>query len=326
MVVEEIEVDGSTVEMEEVSCNLCGSKEYTRLFSSKDNRFCQSEHEFHVVQCKQCDLAYLNPRPTLEAIQVFYPARFFSTATEVAPSQIAKNTKYQKEISKISKVSTGSLLDVGTHNGDFVQFAKGHGWQAEGLENASEAQNPFGVTIHREFSAIDDSKYDVVTSWAVFEHLHDPMEYFRQVNRVLKNGGEFVFLVPNFASYRSRYMGYEDIPRHVYFFTPKTVLEYLNKTGFGVEEIEQDSSIYYGGHRKFLVYLALRLLGRNFQIKHQNNLWKAYKGGNISLFELIYLTPFEHIDRLVHRQVSRLLAKFGRNGTMIVHAKKNAAI
>jgi len=68
---------------------------------------------------------------------------------------------------------------------------------------------------------LNEPTYDAVTAWAVLEHVHDPMAYFRKAAQVVKKDGLFVFLVPNFASVASRSLFCEDLPRHLYFFTRK---------------------------------------------------------------------------------------------------------
>jgi 2-polyprenyl-3-methyl-5-hydroxy-6-metoxy-1,4-benzoquinol methylase len=42
---------------------------------------------------------------------------------------------------------------------------------------------------------LKESSFDIVTAWAVFEHLHNPSDYFFEVQKVLKPGGKFIFLV-----------------------------------------------------------------------------------------------------------------------------------
>ena len=62
------------------------------------------------------------------------------------------------------------------------------------------------------------------------------MAYFRKASEVTKAGGLFVFQAPNFNSLASRRLFLEDIPRHLYFFSEKTVRTYLEKTGFALEK------------------------------------------------------------------------------------------
>ena len=312
-----INISGRNIKLEYVSCDLCGSNKTKELYRTRDERFKTCDYQFSVVECKSCGLAYLNPRPDYVSMQAFYPEQFFKNRDDTEKALC----KYEREFGKISRLS-GRLLDMGCANGGFALYAEENGFKAEGLETADKARNPNALKIHKSFNEIPDSSFDVVTAWAVFEHLHDPKKYFKEIAHVLKKDGEFIFLVPNFASYRSKAMMYEDIPRHLFFYTPKIVNQYLNKAGLELDFIEQDNSIYYGGHRKFLVYLALKCINRSFLYRHRKNLWENYQMGVTPLWELIYLSPFEHLDRLVHRHITKWFVNKGMNGTMIVYARK----
>lgn len=310
------EVDCQTVEMESVCCNFCGSKEFTTEYAAPDVRFGFTDHQFPVVTCSNCGLSYLSPRPTFETIGAFYPSRYFK-----GRDAAKQEKRYAAEVALLP-VKEGKLLDVGCAQGDFVVYAQRQGFDADGLEVAGNAENPHGVTIHRGFDAIADETYDIVTSWAVFEHLHDPMSYFKEVSRILKPGGHFAWLVPNFASFRSRVMRHEDIPRHIYFYTPDTARAYCGKFNLEVEDILQEDSVYYGGHRKFFNYWGLKLIGRHYGPQHREKFKQHFREGKVPLLEHLYLFPWEHLDRLLHKKVSKWFAKRGQNGTMVVRARK----
>ena len=248
---------------------------------------------------------------------VYYPDDFFSSGESGQGAQL----KFSREMSFVSKKS-GRLLDIGCRNGGFPDFSNKVGFSADGLEIAANAENKFGVKIYDAFEKVSSEEYDVVTSWAVFEHLHDPKYYFSEVARVLKRGGEFVFLVPSFFSLRARLMMYEDIPRHLFFYTPNTLTSYLTDQGFVNIKVVPDEIVYYGGHRRILNWLAVKAIGREFGVQHRINPWDAYKNKQISLFELVYLLPFEHLDRLVHKPISKVLAKLGRHGSIVCSANK----
>ncbi len=86
--------------------------------------------------------------------------------------------------------------------------------------------------------------------------------------------------------------------------------------------VVQDNSIYYGGHRKFLVCLGLRAVGRPFRSIHMENPWDSYRRGRIPLGELLLTSPIDHVDRFFHRWVTEWFVRKGRNGIMVVHAGK----
>src|SRR5437016_9709172 len=61
-----------SVEMEWVTCPLCGSAQSQPLFIGRDFLL-DLPGEFPVVRCPTCQLVYANPRPTLQSLKFFYP-------------------------------------------------------------------------------------------------------------------------------------------------------------------------------------------------------------------------------------------------------------
>ena len=61
--------------MENVKCNLCNLDDTRVLFSKKD-KFRISEEEFNVVECNQCGLLFVHPRPSQEEMARFYPSAY----------------------------------------------------------------------------------------------------------------------------------------------------------------------------------------------------------------------------------------------------------
>jgi 2-polyprenyl-3-methyl-5-hydroxy-6-metoxy-1,4-benzoquinol methylase len=57
------------------------------------------------------------------------------------------------------------------------------GWKVEGVEVSSNAKLITDFKVYRqEFKdiPISEPRYDVITAWAVLEHVHDPMAYFKK--------------------------------------------------------------------------------------------------------------------------------------------------
>ncbi len=58
--------------LENISCDLCGTVNYSFLFTALDNKF-HTRGIYNVVECNGCGLCYTNPRPKTNEIGNYYP-------------------------------------------------------------------------------------------------------------------------------------------------------------------------------------------------------------------------------------------------------------
>ncbi len=72
-----------------------------------------------------------------------------------------------------------------------------------GLDGQSDVPNVRTVHGNLEAMPFSGSEFDLVMSRSVLEHLDRPIRVFREISRVLKPGGKFVFLIPNAWDYVS---------------------------------------------------------------------------------------------------------------------------
>jgi SAM-dependent methyltransferase len=276
-----------------------------------DRKFFRDEF-FTVVECERCGLGFVNPRPTIAEIQKYYPAAYYEGPPTKSHERYL-NRRFSAEASYLRPLENGSgrkrLLDVGCANGDFPRFMAARGWEVEGVEN-SESSRPIQDfrLFTEEFDKIpvQESYYDAVTAWAVMEHVHDPMAYFRKAVEVLKRGGLFVFLVQNFDSVASRHLFCEDVPRHLYFFTRETVKQYLEKMGFALEKEDNGRRIYKLAPYNWLGYMVrTRLLGKRYEFRDAPLTSKEFRGVNnfrpglITALKYAAYSPAMVVDRML---------------------------
>ncbi len=257
--------------MESVTCNLCGSARHTAVYQLPDRKYFPAEL-FTVVECDGCGLGFVNPRPTFEEIQKHYPPEYyeeFSINREHHLRRYAAEAKYLREIEK--RKGPWRLLDVGCANGDFPRFMMARGWDVEGVEVSASAQPIRDFKVYAQpFPRIpvNQPTYDAVTAWAVLEHVHDPMAYFEKAGAVIKRDGLFVFLVTNFDSLASRRLFCEDVPRHLYFFSERTVRRCLDRTGFKLERAHYRNNIYAMPPANWLHYFVkTKVRGESFSYR-----------------------------------------------------------
>lgn len=297
--------------MESVACNLCGSEKHTALYEMPDREFFRDEF-FTVVQCDRCGLGFLNPRPTASEIQKYYPQDYYQDPPTASHSRYL-NRRFMWQARYLQELelerTRKKLLDVGCANGDFPRFMAARGWDVEGVEISESSQR---ITDFRVFTQefqdipVNEPVYDAVTAWAVFEHVHDPMAYFRKASQLVKKDGLFVFLVPNFSSVASRHLFCEDIPRHLYFFTRETVQEYLHKTGFTLVKEDNGRGIYKLAPNNWLAFMIrTRLLGKTYTFKDVPLTSKEFRrihhlpSGLVTALKYAAYSPASVIDRML---------------------------
>jgi SAM-dependent methyltransferase len=252
--------------MEHVACNQCGGTDMVRAYEQPDTLFDTADW-FSIVGCARCGLGFVNPRPTPAEMTRYYPPQFFSEFEDSGAHQ----NRYAAQAALLAVTAAKAngtlplLLDIGCANGDFPRFMRDRGWRVEGLEVSPNANAIDDFPVHRmplPELAFDAPRYDAITAWAVLEHVHDPRAYFAKAAALLKPGGQFAFLVTNFESLSSRALFNEDIPRHLYFFTEKSLRAYLADAGLNIQTIRYDNAIFEMTPVNILYYLWAMLRGR----------------------------------------------------------------
>ena len=147
---------------------------------------------FEIVECVECGLGFVNPRPEFREMEKYYPGEFFAVFEEHAEAhalRYAREADYLRGITASGRI----LLDIGCANGDFPRYMKRLGWRVEGVEIGSNANPIADFPVYRTaFSELPlgGPHYDAITAWAVLEHVHDPMAYFIKAGELLKPGGQ----------------------------------------------------------------------------------------------------------------------------------------
>ncbi len=173
-----------------------------------------------------------------------------------------KSNSYEIVLDTIESMGAvrGRILDIGAGRGEMLRVAKRRGWAATGLEPspnfAAFARKYSGAEVieaQMEDRPFDENSFDAVTLGAVLEHVFNPVELLKEVNRVLRPGGVFWLDVPNEAGmfYRMgnaymRLRGRDWVvnlsptfpPYHVFGFTPGSLRRLLKLTGFKMLRLE----------------------------------------------------------------------------------------
>ncbi|MCA0454664.1 MAG: methyltransferase domain-containing protein [Chloroflexi bacterium] len=231
--------------MHDIPCNLCGSQQ--------NHPFCP-ENGLRLVECENCGLVYVSPRPDPNELYALYGETYFHNNQ----SGVVGYTNYLKDEPNIRKtfagrlarlarfIRPGKLLDVGCAAGFFLDEARKQGWNVSGLDVSSfavgYAAEHFGLDVRQgSLTELDftDGSFDAVSMWDVIEHVPDPKAYIQRAAELLRSGGVIVLATPDVGSIPARltgkrWVGYKLSEEHVYYFSIPTLSRMLNEAGFDV--------------------------------------------------------------------------------------------
>ena len=244
--------------MEHVACPLCGVREHKLLFRRPDHTHEVSTEKFSVVRCRGCSFVFVNPRPSPAEIHKYYPKEFYDPNTTAEQLLQEKENTLRGRLALVGGLGPGRVLDVGCQKGEFLYVMKQRGWDVQGVEFSESPPNVFDLPIF--YGRLEDAlfpaeSFDLVTLWAILEHVHDPLSLLKAVRQVLKLHGRAFILVPNFNSIPGRLLRHDDVPRHLLMFTKRTFRDAAARAGFRVRRFVFGDDIFSGSTRGLLNYL-----------------------------------------------------------------------
>lgn len=125
--------------------------------------------------------------------------------------------------------------------------------------------------------------FDLVMMHHSFEHMPDPVDTLKKVNRLLKRGGYLLIRIPILA-YAWRHYGVHwvqlDAPRHFYLHTTKSIQILCDQTGFSVEDISYDSTEFQ--------FLGSEQYMKNISIWDKRSYWVDPKNSIFTKAQVCY--------------------------------------
>lgn len=159
-----------------------------------------------------------------------------------------------RQVQDVTGISSGqNLLDIGCGYGSFVIVSRNAGIHAEGVDIAEydinfarkrlpmERPQDEGKTVFHlgdgQKTGLPAGKYDVVTAWNLLEHVPDFRELIREAFRLLKPGGTFIGIAPNYLAFRQE--AHYHVPWYP-LFPRKMAHDYLIKRGLNPTFFDND--------------------------------------------------------------------------------------
>lgn len=227
------------------ACLVCGATDFTPF---------RAQAGFVIVACAGCGLRFLDPQPDAATLDALYAETYYHSEDPLArgyaryTAEAANWRATFRERLRYLPAPPARVLDVGAAAGFFVEQARLAGYDARGVEPSRWASAYARDELHQpvdtgtlEAMAYPDASFEIVTMWEVIEHLPDPRAFLQEVHRVLAPGGTLAFSTPDAGAPVSklsgtRWLGWQKVPEHLWFFDRPALERMLAETGFAVKE------------------------------------------------------------------------------------------
>jgi len=231
----------------EVPCPGCGASAGEPVIVKNGFAYCQ---------CPHCDTLFVNPRPPFEGLRKFYAEspstkywvnEFFKPVAEVRREKIFR-PRAEYIVSRFPELHGGLIGDIGAGFGIFLEEMRTL-WPESSLvaiepshEMAEICRKKKIEVIEKPLEEIDDfgTKFDLLTTFELFEHLHQPRMFLEKVHGLLNPRGFFFLTTLNGLGFDIQILWKDSKslspPHHLNFFNPRSLSKFLESVGFKVVE------------------------------------------------------------------------------------------
>ena len=210
-------------------CRICGG-----AISQKDSR--------GGLECDTCKSLIVEQVPHDDTLAAYY--RNYNDAYSGGGSSAGRNQlRYAWQYLRRVKRHTlgGELLDMGCANNPFPNVAARNGFKVTAMDYAKPAGLDTAVTFQQgHFNSrdllSDDRTFDVVTGWAVIEHVADPDLAFRILARLVREDGWLHLTTPEYGTWLTAFSPGRTKwfypPEHLHLLSPEAMRVLAKRHGF----------------------------------------------------------------------------------------------
>lgn len=294
----------------------------------------KQKNGYYLRKCdvKACGHIFVSPTPTDEDLMHFYSSDTDSLENsgswtlahdlEVNPDAVRRH--YERARTRLLKrdglmgATSQRIVDVGSATGSFLRTLQMCGYSNLcGIEisqqQAEYCRNQYKIDVHRDYKQMPDNSVDLVTMYAVLEHVRDPKFVVAEAFRILVSGGNLAIDVPNIRSLyhsvaRSHWLWLIP-PAHLQYFTPRSLRRLLETAGFEVVKARTLSTSTY-------LFIVAYHLSQIFGWELPNT--SIARGPRVASF----IRVGESVIRLVLSPLDLVLRVINRHNQLVFFARK----
>lgn len=141
------------------------------------------------------------------------------------------------------------LLEIGVGGGAFLVASQAKGYKVMGCDLSSSickhVSASYGIEMHNGHLAelVGENRFDVVVTNHVIEHVNQPVEFLKDVRRLLAPGGVVHIAVPNVSCWQAKLSGWTSYePYHLAYLDTQTLTRIVSAGGLTIDRIATHDS------------------------------------------------------------------------------------
>jgi SAM-dependent methyltransferase len=223
-----------------------------------------------LARCRACGCQFQPLVPTAEALAAHY--EYMGQIEANVQTTPLLRRRLERLIARFGPPPPdGRLLEIGCGGGLVVRVAEALGWRVWGTEISASCVELLRPAMgERLFAgALPDApfaaqSFDAALLIEVIEHLSNPADYLRALQRLLKPGARLLLSTPNAHGASARLIGHRwraFADEHLNAFDARSIETLLEASGFAVERLETsnfDAAPLVAGVRRALRRLRTR--------------------------------------------------------------------
>ena len=228
------------------NCPICNSDKKEQLFTKLG---------FEFVKCPKCKHQFIHNPINEDVLLNMYEVKESDNLQRVTNKTNFYKEYWEDVYSKYVEyfqskgIIQGSILDIGSGSGAFLNFLKNnHKYNLFGTEFAEEvfddlveivgSKEKIFHKIKLEDINFEGLSFDVITMWGVLEHVYNPVKVLKKISSIISSKGLMLALIPNLNSRALKILGITtptlDPRGHIHYFTDESINKAASIAGLKV--------------------------------------------------------------------------------------------
>ena len=234
--------------MKNSKCYLCSSN---RLITLKKGT--RSNSSVNILKCSCCGLEQLESFEHMKN-------EYYETSTMTYPQKCVLDDS--RRVDELKEVLLGKdVLEFGSGLGGFCYEIQKYVNKIVGVDLDTQSKKFYEenrIPFFHNLDTIEEESFDSIVSFHVLEHIPDPIEQLKILQKKLKSGGSIYIEVPNsndalLSIYNSHeFKEFNANPEHLYTFNSENLKTIGIKSGLQVSYVKQVQRYPLSNHMVWL--------------------------------------------------------------------------